>query len=297
MGFVSLLLIVTVANSLFAQEKPAPNRADSEASQRDYRFEVASIRPTEPQGPGKYGTLQPFAPGHYHDERISLAILAWKAFDLKQGYQIQTPSWMSSDWFSVNATVPNGATKDDLPIMLRHLLADRFELKYHREIRQMDGYELVVAKSGPRLTPSGDTPPQVEFAKGPAIEVKNGVPQFSKDAGSGQLYYGTTGQWRGRNRTMQSLASDLSSRLHLPVMDATHILGEYDYMLTYTTGDEMYPSGNAPPANADAASTPLEHPLLRDALREQLGLELRPVKNVPIDVIVIDSANQVPTEN
>jgi uncharacterized protein (TIGR03435 family) len=42
---------------------------------------------------------------------------------------------------------------------------------------------------------------------------------------------------------------------------------------------------------------PLDHPLLRDALREQLGLELRPVKNVPLDVVVLDSANKVPTEN
>ena len=86
MGFVSLLLIVTVANSLFAQEKPAPNRADSEGGQRDYRFEVVSIRPTDPQGPGKYGTMQPFTPGRYHQERLSLAGLAIGAFEIKHGY-------------------------------------------------------------------------------------------------------------------------------------------------------------------------------------------------------------------
>ena len=41
----------------------------------------------------------------------------------------------------------------------------------------------------------------------------------------------------------------------------------------------------------------MEHPMLREALRQQLGLELRPVKNVPVDVVVVDSANKVPTEN
>jgi uncharacterized protein (TIGR03435 family) len=96
---------------------------------------------------------------------------------------------------------------------------------------------------------------------------------------------------------MQGLASDLADRLHVPVTDATGLGGEYDYTLTYTPGEEMYAPGYIPPAGGEEASTPLEHPLLRDALREQLGLELRSVKNVPVDVVIIDSANKVPTEN
>jgi uncharacterized protein (TIGR03435 family) len=59
----------------------------------------------------------------------------------------------------------------------------------------------------------------------------------------------------------------------------------------------MYAPGTAPPAGVEEASTPLETPLLRDALREQLGLELKPIKNVSIDVVVVDSASKVPTEN
>ena len=284
-GFACLLLVATVSHA-----QPAPH---------DYRFDVASIRPTDPPGLNKGSTLQPYSPGHYRQERTTIGGLAVTAFGIKHGFEIQTPSWMNSDsaWFSVNATIPEGATKDDLPIMMRHLLEDRFALKYHRETRQLDGYELVVAKSGPHLTKSGGPAPE-RVASGPMIEVKDGVPQFSKDAGSGQLYYGKTGLWRGRNKTMQSLASDLANRLHLPVMDATQLAGEYDYTLIYTPGDEMYAPGSAPLAGGgNDASTPLEHPLILDALREQLGLELRPVKNVPVDVVVIDSANKEPTEN
>ncbi|HWB32469.1 MAG TPA: TIGR03435 family protein [Acidobacteriaceae bacterium] len=50
------------------------------------------------------------------------------------------------------------------------------------------------------------------------------------------------------------------------------------------------------PTNGDAPA-PLQYPPLPDALREQLGLELRPIKRIPVDVIVIDSANKEPTDN
>lgn len=298
---------MATASFICAQRTPATNpvqSADStQPAQHDYRFEVASIRHTDPPGLYKGGPIGPaYTPGHYREERIYLGALAFDAFGLKHSYQIEYPSWMHSTvsgWFAVNATLPEGATKADLPIMIRHLLEDRFALKYHHETRQILGYELVVAKSGPHLTKSGEPAPDSSALKGPmdGIEFKNGVPQFTKDARSGQLYSGTTAWWRGRNKTMQNLASDLADRLSVPVTDATKLTGEYDYTLTYTPGEEMYAPGYFPPAGGDEASAPMEHPLLRDALREQLGLELRPVKNVPVDVVIIDSANREPTEN
>ncbi len=297
LGFVCLTLVIASAPCLSGQEHSAEAGkapASAQPLERDYRFEVASIRPTDPPGLNRGGSPRPYSPGRYREERIYLGGLAWKAFGLKHPYQIEYPSWMSSTYFAVDATLPEGATKADLPIMIRHLLEDRFALKYHHETRQMSGYELVVAKSGPHLTKSGEPAPDSSASKGPAIEVKNGVPQFSKDAGSGQLYSGTTARWRGRSKTMQSLASDLADRLRLPVVDATRLAGEYDYTLTYTPGEEMYA---VPPAGGDGASTPLEHPLLRDALREQLGLELRPVKNIAVDVVIVDSAKKEPTAN
>jgi uncharacterized protein (TIGR03435 family) len=234
-----------------------------------------------------------------------LAHLAYQAFDIKHGYQMEYAHWMDNAYFTLNATPPEGTTKADLPIMMQHLLEDRFGLAFHHETRQMEGFELVVAKLGPKLTKSaGPTPdkpannsPSAAMPFGPGIEFKNGVPQFTKDARSGQLYSSTTAWWRGRNKTMQSLASDLADRLRVLVMDATGLTGEYDYTLTYTPGEEMYAPGSVPPARGDEAAAPLEHPMLLDALKEQLGLELRPVKNVSIDVVIIDSANKVPTEN
>ena len=93
-----------------------------------------------------------------------------------------------------------------------------------------------------------------------------------------------------------------------PVADATGLEGEYDYALTYTPGEEVHgqavvvsplppPATSSSMADSSGASTPLEHPLLRDALQEQLSLKLEPIKSVPVNVVVVDSARREPTEN
>jgi uncharacterized protein (TIGR03435 family) len=312
--FTCLVLLAGTVSPLHGQGKSASEADGVSASvqnlQRDYRFEVASIRPVGPPTGLEYpnGRIPPsYTPGHYRNEKTSLAELAMEAFRVRHPYQIEYPRWMVSTYLTVNATLPEGATKADLPIMIQHLLEDRFGLVFHHVTRQNPGYELVVGKSGPHLAKSAGPAPDKSTVKGPQFEFdKNGMMHFSKDANSGQIYSGSTAMWRGRNKTMQSLAFDLAGRLNVPVSDATSLEGEYDYTLTYTPGEEMYGQGVSPVpypgtsnsmAGSSGASTPLEHPLLRDALQEQLGLKLEPVKNVPVDVVVVDSARREPTEN
>jgi len=237
-----------------------------------------------------------------------LAHLAFEAFDLKHGYQMEYPGWMDTTYFTLNATPPQGATKADLPIMIRHLLEDRFAVRYHQETQHIAGYELVVVKSGLGLTKSVTPVPDQSTANGPAIEFKNGLPQFTKNAGSGEIHISGNAEWHGRNETMQQMADQLVLKLAVPVMNATGLEGGYDFTLMYTA--EAYsgrgsvilsppssPATSDPSAGGAEASAPLEHPLLRDALQEQLGLKLRPVKNVPVDVVIIDSTKKEPTEN
>jgi uncharacterized protein (TIGR03435 family) len=111
--------------------------------------------------------------------------------------------------------------------------------------------------------------------------------------------------YHGHNRTMQALATDLARRLRAPVADATGLEGGYDYTVLYTpevnpgqASSIANPTPAPPPGQvaADGASEPMKFPMLRDAVREQLGLELSP-EGVPIDVVVLDSANKEPTEN
>ncbi len=310
---VCLALFMATASCLCGQEKSAANPAQSadssQPAQHDYRFEVASIRQVELTG-FAYGDprLNPhFDPGLYRVEQVNLDTLVAQAFEIKRAnQQMETPRWMNTEYFTINAVPAEGATKADLPIMLRHLLEDRFGLKYHHETRQMAGYQLVVAKSGPRLTKSPAPASERKLVKG-LPEIKNGVPQFAKDSGSGLMIFRNTAFWRGRNETMEGLATQLTGRLDAPVADATGLEGEYDFDLIFTpevdTGGGTVVSPLPPPASPNPtaggndSSAPMEHPLLRDALREQLGLELRPVKNVSVDVVIIDSANKVPTAN
>ena len=282
-----------------AQTANAPDPA--QPVQRDYRFEVASIRPGPPDGrlSGRPGLS--YTPGRFREEVTSIDGLAFIAFGKKQAFEIECPEWMYRTYFTIDATLPEGATKADLPIMVQHLLEDRFALKYHHVTRQVAGYQLVVAKSDPRLAKSAT--PDFDGAKlgGGGFEVTNGTVQFAKDAGSVDMCFGGGCALHGRNRTMSTLATDLARRLQMPVWDATALEGGYDYTVIFTPppmsgpGIVVSPGGGSPVR--ELPDGPLDHPLLRDALREQLGLELKPVKNVPVDVVVLDSANKQPTEN
>jgi len=308
---VACMALVFSVNVIGGQQESTPDvnkpPSRSEPVQHDYRFEVAAIRPTDPYSLTKAGTLHPYSPGRYRQERIYLGALLGEAFGIEQYHQIKYPKWMHTAYFAVDATLPEGATKADLPVMIRHLLEDRFALKYHHETRQMAGYELVVAKSGPKVTKSTGPLPDPSTIKEYGFEIKNGVPQFSNDQGPQQIYHGSaTGLvawWYGRDETMQRLVSDIASRLNVPVSDATGLEGTYDFSLKFmeessahrVAVDSLTPDSVA--AGANGAPAPPEYPLLRDALREQLGLELKPVKNVAVDVVVIDSANKMPTEN
>jgi uncharacterized protein (TIGR03435 family) len=283
---------MTTASYLSGQEKSAAqagNASDSsQPVQRDYSFEVASVRPAAPPTGQEYKAgPQGYSPGRFRETNRSLESWVFQAFKLKQGFEIENPRWMESTYFTINATLPEGATKADVPIMLRHMLEDRFGLKYHHETKQMAGYELVVAKSGPKFAKSAGPAPDPSKVKGPGFEMKNGVMQFSKDAGNASGCGPLPGcYFHGHYRTMKALVTDLARALQMPVMDATGLEGGYDYNLIYT-----------PENGAFRGDEPLAQPLLRDALREQLGLELRSAKDVPVNVVIIDSANKKPTDN
>ncbi|HEV2619377.1 MAG TPA: TIGR03435 family protein [Acidobacteriaceae bacterium] len=297
-GFACVTLLTATASVLAAQEKlaatPAQPANSAQPVQHDYRFEVASVRINPDQtGLITHPGIPSYTPGHYRSETDTIAGLAFKAYGRKQGYEMKYPEWMGKTHFTINATIPDGATKDDLPVMFRHLLEDRFDLKVHHETRQMDGFQLIVAKSGAKLTPSSGTP-DPSALKGNGFDIRNGVPQFSKDSRPMQLYVGSPAGliswWHGRDETMERLASDISSRLKVPVSDATGLEGKYDFSLNFI-------EERSSPAASNAASTPSDYAPLPDALVQQLGLKLKPVKNIPVDVVVLDSANRQPTEN
>src|SRR5205823_3988334 len=84
------------------------------------------------------------------------------AYNVPPQFQLLTggPEWIRSDRFDLEATAEAGAIPSELPsqlrndkmrLMLQSLLADRFQLSMHREVKEQSVYALVVAKNGPKL--------------------------------------------------------------------------------------------------------------------------------------------------
>lgn len=216
-------------------------------------FEVASIKPH----PGIITfAADPAARGNRVIATAStLFDLIEVAYHVRRDQISGAPGWADSDHFDLEAKASaNTITTEQMRPMLRTLLAERFQLQVHHEMREVPMYALVVAKNGPKLKEwSPDTAPMGRITgdgSGMHMEVSKG--------------------------TMAQLASRLSSNgAGRPVTDKTDLTGVYTYKLDWV---------NAPGSDS-------ELPLLVVALQEQLGLKLEAIKGVS-DIIVIDRAER-----
>jgi uncharacterized protein (TIGR03435 family) len=247
----------------------------------------------------------------------TLKMLLVRAYDVKN-YQIQGPAWIESEGYDLMAKVPDGVPADKVPAMLQALLADRFGVKIHKETRILPAYELTVAKGGPKLK-------EVETAKLPALPEPGSAlpppppprgpgsgppPLSSMPVGMVMMMISTNGSRMVRgNMTIEALANHLTSSLDRPVFDKTDLKGTYEIDLEYlgneSDGIGRMIAANGPPPGPDPggrgdaarqadANTPIA--TLSQAVQETLGLKLE-AKKLPVEMIVVDSANKVPTEN
>lgn len=187
--------------------------------------------------------------------------LVAKAYDV-QFYQIDGPDWINTERYELDAKVPPGATRFQLRLMLQNLLKDRFQLSLHREARDLPTYVLTVEKGGPKM--------------------QHADPE-SKPMGAVTLEKGHL-RLTGRNEPIETLTSMLKSQLRAPVMDETGLAGEFDFALEFITDE----------TSTETAQE--EAPELITALRMQLGLKLQARKG-PVEVLILDHAQKVPTEN
>lgn len=240
------------------------------------KFEVASVKRAERC---EFGSS--IDPGSVTLRGMPLKPVLMEAFKVKME-QIQGPPWLDADCFEIIAKTPKGATSDQRPAMFRELLTERFKLAAHKENRLRRGYALVVDKGGPKF--KEDDPNK----------------SFMEDH-PGQTFFGSGGKGRLRSvMTMAFLAAYLSKRGYGPVEDLTGLKGKYDIELTWTPDPDFEPKGfdvspsTAPPQSADSPAE--REPDLFVALRESLGLKLEG-RNVPVEIVVIDHIERVPTEN
>ncbi|WP_321471215.1 TIGR03435 family protein [uncultured Paludibaculum sp.] len=258
-------------------------------------FEVASIKPSEPQPMGRIRIMMNTDGGMLRYSNVSIKDCIRTAFKLKE-FQIQGPDWLGNERFDIVAKFPAGATEKQVPEMLQALLAERFKMTFHRDTKEHAIYALVAGKGGPKLKPAEVSTEQTA----PKTENRAGGPR--RDAVT--MMMGPEGaHLKAPSATLPNLAEMISRFAERPVIDMTGIEGQYDFDLAFMPenvrgmpgGGRMLagpPPGGAPPA----AEMPTEKAgSIYDAV-QAYGLKLEPRK-APVELLVVDGIEKTPTEN
>jgi uncharacterized protein (TIGR03435 family) len=262
-GAVWILVALSVCARLAAQQsKPT--------------FEVVSVRaiPSSGERPSGYA-LNPRRTG----DRLTWTTTV---YDLTR-YAYNLPAWRISGmepepaYITIAAQLDTRATLDDVRAMLRQLLIDRFKLVSHTRTEQRSGYALRVAKNGARVQPAdGSIPPLPKHMGVRPPEPFEGFIFTSLGSGCGAI--------TGRRVPMSRLADELSAELNTLVIDQTGLSGSYYFGFDF---QQLVDCPRADVVNA---------PSLFEALEREMGLTLQKTTG-PVEFLVVDSVEKVPTEN
>ena len=258
-------------------------------------------------------------PGRIHFCCVGMYSLLMRAYDVELD-QLSGPGWilenMGPNLYQIDAVMPADTTKAQYQEMMQNLLAERFHLQMHREPRNFPGYDLVVAKSGPRLKESKSDPngASAEFPEMPKRGADGSLilppgPQMLTSMGRGMVRVqvqdkplGDLVKSLGRliAQSMGSDPSDFTSR-KARVNDRTGLTGKYDFVLEFACeacrglGANLPMVGGRGDGQAEVSESGL--PDIFTALEKQLGLKLEKTRDISLDVIVVDRVDKVPTGN
>jgi uncharacterized protein (TIGR03435 family) len=239
---------------------PKPMAADADPS-----FEVATIKPANPDRPGR--SILFGQGGMLTTTNTTLNDLIIFAYEIHPDQLTGGASWMATDKYDIAAKpdqegAPNAT---QLRTMMRKLLAERFKLAFHREKKELSAFMLTVGKDGVKMArnESGGT-----------------LPGFG---GRGPGAIGV------RNTTMEEFAGFLQARIvDRPVVDQTGLgASRFDFTLSWRPDQLTPPPPDAPPPPADLES----RPDLFTAMQEQLGLKFEAVKTA-VDVLAVDKVER-----
>jgi uncharacterized protein (TIGR03435 family) len=250
----SLAAVALLCTTASAQAPPTPT------------FEVATIKPSDParccdRTFNRQGR-------HFNSYNGYLKWLIQYSYALQASQVIGGPPWIDDLRYDISGTIDGQytPTPQQWLVALQNLLADRFQLKFHHETRELPAYVLTIAKGGPKLQKSTGGAINLGFGGSP-----------------GQPMRGT-----GINVTLAAFLGQLQRlALDRPIVDHTGLTGAWDIQLLFTREPSESVGRTELPDNAP--------PNLFNALQQQLGLKLEPAKT-QVDVIVIDHAEK-PSEN
>ena len=251
------------------------------------RFEVVSIKPVaegtaDIQG---LGNVRILPGGRLNAEAALLRYFIQNAYGVKPFQLGGGPGWIESAHYNIDATAGGNPSGSEMRLMMQALLADRFQLKVHRETRELPVYELTVAKGGSKLqppkpgsclSPEANAPP----VPGPATPCGRVVMMIS----------GSGARMQGGQVSMAELVRVLSNVLARTVVDQTGYTGEFDVHLEFSPDESL--GGLPTPKGPDDPRVPTipadpNHPTIFAAMQEQLGIKVQSAKG-PVEVIVID---------
>lgn len=294
-------------------------------------FEVASVRQSPPPDMQKMMTdlqagKRPQS-AHIDGSRavytyMSLKELIANAYKMR-AYEISGPDWLATDRFDIAARLPDGASKDDAPDMLRVLLEDRFKLTAHREAQEQPVLGLLVGKNGPKLKEAtataeavDDTEPlkpgesKMDTPDGPVRLVRNPDGSTTYKMGAGGAF---TLKFDGETRSMHMVADSITMKGFAvmintlgggegrQVVDMTGLTGHYQAAIDFSLVDlvsSLHDQGITVPMGAPggSAATDPEGGATVAAALEKLGLKLEKSR-APVDRLVVDHVEKLPTEN
>ncbi len=246
-------------------------------------FEVASVKPSDPMARGSEMGLAPG--GLFTARNMTLKLLIRQAYNVRDFQISGGPGWLDTERYDIVAKGDGPALSEDemskLPeaqrnklleeflMKLRTLLVDRFQLKVHRETKELPVYALIVARGGPKIHPAAE-----DSSAGGQMSIRR--------AGAGSEII-------GNKVPLADLIQLLSDQVGRTVLDKTGLKGNYDLKMSFAPdrGPGQQPRG---PGDDRQLPEP-DGPSIFTALQEQLGLKLDPQKG-PVEVIVIDSAQK-----
>jgi uncharacterized protein (TIGR03435 family) len=260
---------LTAADQAWSIPKPPPPAKPLVTA--DPVFEVASIKLSRPDAAGRGGRGVRLQGGNLLAVNWTLMDLATFAYDVHAHQVIGAPAWSTTEKYDITAKVEGEGqpSQEQLRIMLRKLLADRFQLAFQKEQRELPVYSLTVAKSGLKISknaPNNETTGVIFRAPGSVLLNNVTMDDFCK--------------------MLQSAAVDR------PVINQSGLSGQYDFSLVWTPDQVL---SGAPNPNALAPGGADTLPDVYTATQQQLGLKIDATK-LRVEVLVLDKVEK-PSEN
>ena len=252
---------VTAENAWPIPEPPKSMPADAVP-----KFDVITIKPSDPNRPGKGFTVRG---RHVMTFNTNVNDLISFAYSLHAKQIIGAPAWFATDKFDLDGVpdVEGRPSAQQMRMLIQSALTDRFKLTFHHDKKELSVYALEIAKGGPKLTET-----------------------ISQPSGPRNFLFRNLGNLTVSNSTMQDFCNGMQGAvMDKPVVDHTGLTARYDFNLKWTPDESQFEAmGGFKPPTADDPNAP---PALSTAMQEQLGLKFEATK-APAEVFVIDHVDK-----